>query len=165
MAACGVSNLSNLLYKLKHPLTKVYIFCDAIAHIIALKRSPACYQLPYNRLYAEINALTYQIGNLTLQPKEDIIRFLQQKIYYNPADLLSKFDLEQDSVDSWVLKLQMLFRPQWLQKHPRKYLNHLLDLSEEQMSLQAAGGLTNENVFKITENTPDLLAPTFVNKN
>ena len=53
LATCGVSNLSNLLYKLKLPLTKVYIFCDAIAHIIALKRSPLCYQPPYNRLYAE----------------------------------------------------------------------------------------------------------------
>ena len=35
LATCGVSNLSNLLYKLKLPLTKVYIFSDAIAHIIA----------------------------------------------------------------------------------------------------------------------------------
>ena len=58
----------------------------------------------------------------------------------------------------------MLFRPQWLQKHPCEYLSHLLELSEEQMALQAAGGLTNDNVFKITENTPDLLASTFVNK-
>ena len=41
LATCGVSNLSNLLYKLKLPLTKVFIFCDAIAHIIELKRSPA----------------------------------------------------------------------------------------------------------------------------
>ena len=128
-------------------MTKVYIFCDAIAHIIALKRSPSCYQPPYNRLYAEINALTHQIGNLTLQPKEDIVRFLQQKIYFNPADLLSKFDLEQDSIDSWVLKSQKLFKPQWLQKHPWEYLSHLIALSEEQMSLQATGGLNNEHLF------------------
>ena len=141
---------------------KVYVFCDAIAHIIALKRSPLCYQPPYNKLYAEINALTHQIGNLTLQPKEDIVRFLQQKVYFNPADLLSKFDLEQDTVDSWVLKSQLLSKPYWLQKHPREYLSHLLELSEEQMSLQATGGLHNEHMFKITENTPDLLAPTFV---
>ena len=33
------------------------------------------------------------------------------------------------------------------------------------MSLQAAGGLNNETLFKITENTPYILAPTFVNKN
>ena len=32
------------------------------------------------------------------------------------------------------------------------------------MSLQAAGGLNNETMFKITENTPDILAPTFVHK-
>ena len=30
------------------------------------------------------------------------------------------------------------------------------------MALQAAGG--DENIFKITEKTPDLLAPTFLNK-
>ena len=116
-------------------MTKVYIFCDAIAHIISLKRSPLCYQPPYNRLYAEINALTYQIGNLTLQPKEDIVRFFQQKIYFNPSDLLSKFDLIHHSIDNWVLKSQKLVRPQWLQKHPQEYLSHLLALSEEQMSL------------------------------
>ena len=102
-------------------------------------------------MYAEINALTHQIGNLTLQPKEDIVRFLQQKIYFNPADLLSKFDLDQDTIDSWILKSQKLFRPQWLQKHPREYLSHLLALSEEQMSLQATGGLNNEQLFKVTE--------------
>ena len=129
-----------------------------------MKRSPSCYQLPYNRLYAKINALTYQIGNLTLQPKEDIVRFLQQKIYSNPADLLSKFDLDQDTVESWVIKSQKLFKPIWLQKHPREYLNHLLELSNEQMTLQAAGGLDNQSSFKITESTPDLLAPTFVHK-
>merc|ERR1711867_160182 len=36
LAVCGVSNLANFLYKIKVPLTKVYVFCDAIAHIIAL---------------------------------------------------------------------------------------------------------------------------------
>ena len=86
LATCGVSSLANLLCQLKIPLTKVFIFCDAIAHIIVLKKSPACFQLPYSRLYAEINALTFQIGNLTSQPKEDIVRFLHQKIYANPAD-------------------------------------------------------------------------------
>ena len=47
LATCGVSSLANLLYQLKIPLTKVFIFCDAIAHIIALKKYPACFQLPY----------------------------------------------------------------------------------------------------------------------
>ena len=75
-----------MLHTLNLPLTKVYIFCDAIAHIIELKRSPSCYKALYNHLYAEINSLTYQIGNLTLQPKETIARFLQQKGYFSPAD-------------------------------------------------------------------------------
>ena len=69
LATCGVSNLCNLLHKIKLPLTKVYIFSDAIAHIIALKSSPSLFPMPFNRLYAEINALTYQIGELTSQPK------------------------------------------------------------------------------------------------
>ena len=33
------------------------------------------------------------------------------------------------------------------------------------MSLQASVGFDNENTFKITEQTPDLLAPSFVNRN
>ena len=93
------------------------------------------------------------------------MRFLQQKIYSNPADLLSKFDLNHDSIDKWVLKSQRLFHPQWLQKHPREYLSNLLALSEEQMSLQTAGGLNNETMFKIAEQTPDILTPKFVHNN
>ena len=58
----------------------------------------------------------------------------------------------------------MLFRPPWMQKYPHEYLPHLIEMSEEQMALQAAGGLTDENIFKVTENTPNLLAPTFLNK-
>ena len=79
--------------------------------------------------------------------------------------MLSKFDLNQDTVESWVIKSQKLFKPIWLQKHPREYSNHLLELSQEQMTLHAAGGLDNQSSFKITESTPDLLAPTFVHKN
>ena len=140
------------------------MFCDAIAHIIALRRSPACFKAPFNKWYAEINSLTYQIGNLTSQPKEEIIQFLQQKVYSNPADLLTKFDLEQDSVDDWILKSKQLFEPLWLQNHPKTYMNRLLELSNDQLSLQASGGLHNEQIFKITESTPDLLAPAFVHK-
>ena len=33
------------------------------------------------------------------------------------------------------------------------------------MALQAAGGFDNETTFKITEQTPDILAPNFVHKN
>ena len=149
LATCGVSSLANLLYQLKIPLTKVFIFSDAIAHIIALKKSPACFQLPYSRLYAEINSLTFQIGQLTSQPKEDIVRFLHQKFYANPADWLSKFDLDSDSVNSWVLKAQMLYRPPWLQKHPHEYIPELLKISDKQMALQASGG--DENIFRVTE--------------
>ena len=99
LSTCGANTLANLLKTLNLPINKVYIFCDAIAHIIALKRSPSCYKVPYNRLYAEINSLTYQIGNLTSQPKETIVIFLQQKVYFNPSDLISKFDLDRDSFD------------------------------------------------------------------
>ena len=161
---CGVSNLANFLYKIKLPLTKVYVFCDAIAHIIALRKSPACFKAPFNKWYAEINSLTYQIGNLTSQPKEDIVQFLQQKVYSNPADLLTKFHLEYDSVDDWILKSKQLFEPPWLKNHLKIYMHRLLELSNDQLSLQASGGLHNEQVFKITENTPDLLAPTVVHK-
>ena len=89
---------------------------------------------------------------------------MQQKVYSNPADLLTKFDLEQDSVDDWILKSKQLFEPLWLQNHPKTYMNRLLELSNDQLSLQASGGLHNEQIFKITESTPDLLAPAFVHK-
>ena len=59
LATCGANSLANLLKSLNLPIIKVYICCDAIAHIIALKQSPSCYSAPYNRLYGEINSLTY----------------------------------------------------------------------------------------------------------
>ena len=99
------------------------MFCDAIAHIIALRKSPACFKAPFNKWYAEINSLAYQIGNLTSQPKEEIVQFLQQKVYSNPANLLTKFDLEHDSVHDWILKSQQLFEPLWLQNHPKIYMH------------------------------------------
>ena len=143
--------MANLFKTLNLPIKKVYIFCDAIAHIIALKRSPSCYKAPYNKLYAEINSSTYQMGNLTLQPKETIVRFLQQKVYFNPSDLISKFDLDRDSVAMWILKTQRSFHPGWLQNHPREYLDKLLSLCEEKMSLQGSGGIDNKQTFHITE--------------
>ena len=78
--------------------------------------------------------------------------------------MLTKFDLEQDSVDDWILKSKQLFEPDWLQNHPNTYQKQVLKLSNDQLSLQAAGGLHNEQIFKITENTPDLLAPAFVHR-
>ena len=37
LATCGANSLANLLKSLNLPINKVYICCDAIAHIIALK--------------------------------------------------------------------------------------------------------------------------------
>ena len=84
--------------------------------------------------------ISYQIGNLTSQPKETILRFLQKKEFPNPADLLSKIDLEYDSIGLWMLKTQHLFHPTWLQQHPDGYLDKLLALSDEQISIQYSGG-------------------------
>ena len=72
--------------------------------------------------------------------------------------------MEHDSVDDWILKSQQLFEPLWLQNHPKIYMHRLLELSNDQLALQASEGLHNEQIFKITESTPDLLAPVFVHK-
>ena len=61
LATFCLNTLANLLKKLGLPINKVYIFCDALAHVVALCSSPTHFAPPFNRLYAEINALSYQI--------------------------------------------------------------------------------------------------------
>ena len=73
---CGANTFANLLKTLGLPISKVYIFCNAVAHVVALHSSPSHFAPPYNRLYDEINSLSYKIGNLISQPKESILRFL-----------------------------------------------------------------------------------------
>ena len=59
LATNGAMILAQLLTKLKIPLNKVYVFSDAISHIIALRKTPSLYQAPFNRYYSQINTLLF----------------------------------------------------------------------------------------------------------
>ena len=74
-------------------LHAVYIFTDAISTLLALNKSPSLFEPPLKRHYAQCNIILFQIGQITEQKKEEIALFLDQKNFFNPADLLSKFDL------------------------------------------------------------------------
>ena len=88
----------------------------------------------------------FQICQITRQKKEEIALFLDQKNFFNPADLLSKFDLRLDTVQDWVSKTQQVFAPQWLQRHPKEYMQQLFEQSQQAIEAQAQGGYQPDKV-------------------
>ena len=137
LACNGALTLTKLLGKLHLNLHAVYIFTDAISTLLALDRSPSLFEPPLNRQYAQNNVTLFQIGQITGQKKEEIALFLDQKNFFNPADLLSKFDLQLDTVQDWVSKTQQVFAPQWLQRHPKEYMQQLFEQSQQAVEAQA----------------------------
>ena len=98
-----------------------------------------------------------EVGKITGQQNKEFVHWIDQKRWPNPADLLSKFCLETDTVESWVSKAKEVLKPGWLQNHSDTYLQSMLERSEEKISLQALGG-TQPDV-EISEDSPDLIYP------
>ena len=126
--------------RLQLNLEAVYIFTDSISQILALDKSPSLFEPPLSRYYSQCNALLFQIGQITDQRKEDMAHFLEQKNYFNPADILSKYNLQQDEVVDWMKNAEMVFRPKWLQTHPKNYMKYLFEQSKHAIEKQARGG-------------------------
>ena len=89
----------------------MYIFTDSISQILALDKSPSLFEPPLSRYYSQCNVLLFQIGQITDQRKEEMTHFLEQKHYFNPADLLSKYDLQNDEVVDWMENAEKVFKP------------------------------------------------------
>ena len=102
LACNGAFTLTKLLKKLQLNLEAVYIFTDSISQILALDKSPSLFDPPLSRYYSQCNALLFQIGKMTDQRKEDMALFLEQKNYFNPANILSKYNIHQESVEEWM---------------------------------------------------------------
>ena len=100
----------------------MYIFKDSISQILALDKSPSLFEPPLSRYYSQCNVLLFQIGQITDQRKEEMTHFLEQKNYFNLADILSKYNIHQESVEDWMEMMNRVFKPAWLQVHPRDYM-------------------------------------------
>ena len=57
---------------------------------------PADSKPQLRRYYASVNTHLYEIAKQTNQLKEQIVFWINQKGYFNPADCLSKFDIDKD---------------------------------------------------------------------
>ena len=133
--------MARLLHKLKIPLHRVYMFTDAISCILSLRKAPSLFKPPFNRYFSEIHCMLLEVGKITGQQNKEFVHWIDQKRWPNPADLLSKFCLETDTVESWLSKAEEVLKPGWLQSHSDTYLQYMLDRSEEKISLQASGGI------------------------
>ena len=100
--------------------------------------------------------MLFQIGQITDQRKEDMALFLDQKNYFNPANILSKYNIHQDTVEDWMEKTTMVFKPDWLQTHPRNYMESLFEQSRQAIEKQAKGGYQcnecDSNILNATVN-------------
>ena len=140
LATSGIVILSEVLVKLAIPITKMFIFTDAISHILALRKSPHLFVAPYKRYYSEILSMLTKLRETTGQDVQEFIFWIDQERWPNPADLLSKFDVINDDVELWMERAEGVLRPPWLQEHPDTYLDQMLIRSKEKVDFQNTGG-------------------------
>ena len=69
---------------------------------------------------ANSNISLYHLAEMTGQHKENIPFYIKSE--YNLADLLIKFDMTIDSVDTWFNLQKTILDPPLLQSHPKTYL-------------------------------------------
>ena len=86
LAASGAVTLARDMKELNIPLEKAFVFADVISHIVALGKSPTKYRPPFNRYYSDTNSLLFSLAEMTGQLKENVIKFIQQRVFHNPAD-------------------------------------------------------------------------------
>ena len=106
LSVSGATILARLLQKLKIPLHRVYMFTDAISCILSLQKAPSLFKPPFNRYFSEIHCMLLEVGKITGQQNREFIHWIDQRRWPNPADLLSKFCLETDTVESWLSKAE-----------------------------------------------------------
>ena len=141
LACNGALICADMLKKLKLNHTATYIFTDAISQAIALGKSPALFPPPFNKYYSQCNTILFNLGQRTNQRKEDMVLFIDQKKYLNPADLISKFNIHHETVEMWIEKTKTLFAPDWLQRHPKEYIKTIVESSRVAIAKQAEGGV------------------------
>merc|ERR1712115_344996 len=144
LACNGAMICADMLKKLKLNHTATYIFTDAISQAIALGKSPALFPPPFNKYYSQCNTILFNLGQRTNQRKEDMVLFIDQKKYLNPADLISKFNIHHNTVEQWIQKTKKMFAPDWLQRHPKEYIKTLFESSKVAIAKQAEGGTIEE---------------------
>ena len=83
-------------------ITGNHIFIDAISTIIQLSSHPARFKSPIGKWLAMIAVNTMKTAIITDTKKEDAYLFINQKYFFNPADLLTKFSLEKDTPQHWM---------------------------------------------------------------
>ena len=81
-----------------------------------------------------------------------MVLFLDQKRHFNPANMLSKYNLHNDSVELWIERANKVFKPDWLQTHPRNYVKSLFEQSHQAVNKQAEGG------YQHTKYNPEVMS-------
>ena len=82
----------------------------------------------------------YQLARFTNQKKENIVFWLNQNGTFNPADKISKFNIDKDTVAKWMELAQETLHPDWLQENPENYLQKMLEDSKEKIKDAKSGG-------------------------
>ena len=68
-----------------------------------------------------------------------MVHFINRKNHINVADLLTKFQIHEDSPELWLQYQNNIINPQWLQKDPQKWISTLLLESNSKVAKQYLG--------------------------
>ena len=125
------------------PIHRVILFSDAISSLISLRRHPAIFKHPTRNWLSSTNTNLYQVAQLVTSQKDvsltkdEIPLWLNQKQKQNFVDLITRFHLQNDTVDCWVKLQDTIIKAEWLQQHPSFWLRQMILESEESISQQS----------------------------
>ena len=140
LACDAMLRIAKLMKELDIPLSKVFLGVDALSQLIALGSSPTRFHGVLRKYYVMINLHLFELAKMTGQQKQDCIFWFDQKDRINPADLLSKFNLNDDTADLWLHKTKTVLNTDWLKVNPHSYINDLLKYSQEAAIRHRQGG-------------------------
>ena len=75
--------------------------------------------------------------------KKDITFYVRSE--NNVTNLLTKFNLQEDSVDHWFKLQQKIFNHPLLNTHPEKLYSNLLNISWQKIQIHTSGGVPHPN--------------------
>ena len=117
----------------------IFLFIDAISTLIGISNHPGKYNSPVSTWLAQINFNLFKCGNITNQPKELIPLFVDQAKRTNFTDYLTKYDLIKDHSEMWLEFQWRILCPNWLQLHPKFWIDSVILESAQKISKQVAG--------------------------
>ena len=104
--------------ELELPIHSIYLGCDALSQVSALSSPPSQFEGNLKKYYSSINMHLMELSKYVKDQTKDSIVFwfsqrdkLKNHQTFNPADLLGKFDLTNETPQKWCNLTEQLLKP------------------------------------------------------